>query len=79
MYISFSYGRILTDILKFFGSNRLITKVTFVRNRIIDKCVITQNTSRIIDKYVNTKKNIFISIKTFLNHDKCRCTWISFF
>ena len=63
MYISFGYGRILADFLKFFGSNRLITKVTFVRNIIIDKCVITQNTSRIIDKYVNTQKNIFISIK----------------
>ena len=59
MYISFGYGRILTDFFKYFGSNRLITKVTFVRIIIIDKCVITQNTSRIIDKYVHTQKNIF--------------------
>ena len=62
MYISFGYGRILADFFKIFCSNRLITKVTFVRNRIINKCVITQNTSRIIDKYVNTQKKIFLSV-----------------
>ena len=62
MYISFGYGRILADFLKNFCSNRLITKVTFVQNRIINKCVITQNTSRIIDKYVNTQKKIFLSV-----------------